>query len=98
MPNDLMFHVKGVAPSDTECELHLLVEGKDAAPVEPITGAFDTIFYVSFCKQQYTLQAVCEGKITYEKAVMFPGDPNIQDPYDIGEINRKINRVGGAKP
>ncbi len=92
-----MFHVKGVAPSDTECELHLLVEDKDVAPVEPITGAFDAIFYVSFCKQQYTLQPVCNGKIMYEKTVIFP-DEATKQPYDFGKIQRKSRKDRDAKP
>lgn len=89
MPADLMFPVKGIAPSDTECELHLLFEGKEAAPREPVTGEFYTLFYVSFCKRQYRLQALCEGRTVYEKAVLFPGDFDIKNPYDMGQLGRK---------
>ncbi len=97
MPNDLMFEVTGVAPPKTDCELNLLVDGKSASPSEPIADDFHAIFYVSFCKSQYTLQAVCSGNIVFEKAVTFPNKMTKQ-PYDIGKLHRKTMKTNDAKP
>jgi len=97
MPNDLMFEVKGVAPPETECELNLLIDGKPVLPSEPITGDFHAIFYVSFCKSQYTLQAVCRGKIVFEKAVIFP-DKMTNQPYDVGMLNGETMKTNDNKP
>lgn len=87
MPNDAMFRVTGIAPFNSKCELHLLAEGKDAARPVPISDFFDTTFFVSFHEQQYELQAICEGQVTYEKTVTFSGVPNYDTPYDIGKIS-----------
>ncbi len=88
MSDDVAVYVEGVAPSDTECELHLLLDGTDTAPLESITEEFSTTFYVSSCERKYTLRAVCGGKVVYEKEVVFP-DEETSQPYDLGNIGRR---------
>lgn len=97
MPSDVMFLVKGVAPSGNECELHLLFEGKDVEHVETISEDFVVDYYVSFCQRDYTLQAICNGKVVSEKIVFFPSETTPQ-PYDMGRIYSKNKRVKDAKP
>jgi len=86
MPSDLMFEVKGEAPQNKECELNLLINDEYVSTTEPIVGKFHTIFYVSFCKRQYTLQASCDGKVVYEKDVIFPSETTEQ-PLNIGKLH-----------
>ncbi len=83
MPDDLMFAVKGVAPRDAKCELNLLFEGKPISTKKPIADKFNSVFYVSFCERLYTVQAICNGKVVIEKAVIFP-NKQTQQPFDLG--------------
>ncbi len=88
MPADLMFEVKGIAPNDAKCELNLLFEGKQISTREPVADKFNAVFYVSFCERTYTVQAICNGKVVLEKAVIFP-NKQTQQPFDLGMLPRK---------
>ncbi len=87
--------VEGVAPSDDQCELHLLVEGKVIDLID-ISGKFTDGFFVSFCQKQYTLQAVCNGNVVYEANFKYPRDPTVPVPYNIGEISSEIKKSKGS--
>ncbi len=98
MPNDLMFEVKGAAPRDAKCELNLLFEGQviSTEDLEDLvvdkSGSFfhnfNSVFFVSFCERPYTVQAVCDGKVVLEKAVIFP-NKQTEQPFDLGMLRRK---------
>jgi len=88
MPADLMFEVKGVAPHDAKCELNLQVDGQVISTRESVANKFNSVFYVSFCKRSYIVQAVCDGRVVLEKAVIFP-NKQTQQPFDLGLLPRQ---------
>jgi len=96
MPSDLMYEVKGTAPTDAECELNLLRAGEPVSPAEPVAGEFHSVFWVSFCERRYTLQAVCDGKVVYENDVIFPSK-NATRPYDMGKLDIKPKKASDGK-
>ncbi len=86
--DDAIFRVAGIAPSDSECALHLFADDKEIYKPVKVKGSFETTYYLSFCTQSYAIQAVCNGKSTYSQVVKFPSR-HIPQPYHLGDITRQ---------
>ena len=81
-----MLIVEGTAPKNEECELHLQLNGKDISTIEPVRGEFTATFFVSFCVNEYTIIAMCDGNNTYNNKVIFPNETNANEVYNLGNI------------
>ncbi len=85
MADDAIFKVTGYAPSDKDCSLHLLFEGKEVNKPETVKGKFEKTYYLSFCTETYTIEAKCNGQTKYKEEIKFPSK-NMPQPYSLGVI------------
>lgn len=85
MADDAIFKVTGYAPSDQDCSLHLFFEGTDVNKPETIKGKFEMTYYLSFCTETYSIEAICNGETKYKEEFKFP-TKNTPRPYSLGVI------------
>lgn len=86
LPEDNPFRIRGVAPEEQgkQCSIRMVYKNRTIRTPVLIAGRFEVVYFLSFCENNYTIQAECDRKILFSKEITVPGDHN--GSYDIGTI------------